>query len=256
MRSYSLLLTALLVAAGSPAGAQTPPPKPEPPRLWDVQVGASFVGTSGNSDTSTAGVDFLMNRRWPVWSLQSTATAVRASDAGRRTAERYLGSVRGERVLTKLIKFSTGERAERDQLSGIDFRSILDAGLGWALVRAPRWTLDATTGMAWNHEQWVVGPNRNAPAGLLQLVSVVPFGMAGNTTERFTFYPDFKEKTAYRSEFEASVQAALNARLALKLAYLLRYSNAPVPGFVKTDNTATASIVLRWRAEALAPGAR
>ena len=37
-------------------------------------------------------------------------------------------------------------------------------------------------------------------------------------------------------------------KIALKIGYLLRYSNDPVPGFKKTDNTTTASVVLRWKA--------
>jgi hypothetical protein len=50
-----------------------------------------------------------------------------------------------------------------------------------------------------------------------------------------------------------TAQAALNSRLALKLGYLWRYSNTPVPGFSSADSTATASVVLRWRAAAAAP---
>jgi len=83
---------------------------------------------------------------------------------------------------------------------------------------------------------------------VLQLLSRIPFGTAGDTTQRFTYYPDFKTSSAYRSEAEVTAQAAMSAHLALKLGYLLRYSNAPVPGFKKTDNTTTASVVLRWKA--------
>jgi putative salt-induced outer membrane protein YdiY len=61
-----------------------------------------------------------------------------------------------------------------------------------------------------------------------------------------------KTSSAYRNEVELTAQAAMNARLALKLAYLFRYSNEPVPGFKKTDNTTTASVVLRWKATTLA----
>jgi putative salt-induced outer membrane protein YdiY len=43
------------------------------------------------------------------------------------------------------------------------------------------------------------------------------------------------------------------AHLALKIGYLLRYSNAPVPGFKKTDSSTTASVVLRWKAATAAP---
>jgi len=86
------------------------------------------------------------------------------------------------------------------------------------------------------------------PIGVLQLLSRIPFGTSGDTSQRVTFYPDFKTSAAYRSEAEITAQAAMSAHLALKIGYLLRYSNAPVPGFKKTDNTTTASVVLRWKA--------
>jgi hypothetical protein len=93
----------------------------------------------------------------------------------------------------------------------------------------------------------------NDPIGVFQLLSRIPFGAAGDTTQRFTYYPDFKTSSAYRSEMEITAQAAMSAHLALKLGYLLRYSNAPVNGFEKTDSTTTASVVLRWKATSAAP---
>jgi putative salt-induced outer membrane protein YdiY len=239
-----LLLSATRAVAQAPAAAPAATP---PPPLWDTQIGASFVGTSGNSDTSSLGADLAANWRGNPWGLASRATAVRATSRGIQTAERYLGSVRAQRTLTRILTFSTGERAERDRLSGIGFRNVLDAGVAWALVRAPRWTLDGTTSLAWNHESRLLGSNVDDPVGVLELVSRIPFGTAGDTTQRFTFYPDFTMSSAYRSEAEVTAQASMNAHLALKLGYLLRYSNDPVPGFEKTDNTATASIVLQWR---------
>src|SRR5579864_4464458 len=137
--------------------AQAPPK--EPPPLWDTQLGASFVGRCGNSRTSTAGADFQLNRRWPLWQIEATASAVNTTDRGTQTAERYLGSFRGKRALTRVVSFTAGERAERDRLAGIDFRSVLDAGLSYALVRDARWTLDGLTSLAWNHERGVLGAN-------------------------------------------------------------------------------------------------
>jgi putative salt-induced outer membrane protein len=233
------------------ATGQTPPK--EPPPLWDTQVGGSFVGTSGNTDTTTVGADFGLHRRWPLWQIESTAVAVRTTDRSVRTAERYLAAFRGQRKLSSILSASAGERAERDRLSGIAFRSILDGGLGIAVVRIPEWTLDAVTGIAWNHEQPVIGPHRNHPVGILQALSRIPLGAAADTTQRITFYPDFKESSAYRSEAEVTAQAAMNSHLALKLGYLLRRSNAPVPGFKKTDTMSTASVVLRWKAASPAP---
>jgi len=251
MTSTRLIVAVLLLAIAHAAAAQTSPK--EPPPLWDVQIGASFVGTSGNSDTASTGADFAAHRRGLVWLIDSTATAVRTNSNDETTAERYLGMLRGQRKLTKIIGVSTGEKLERDRFAGIDLRSILDAGLSWALVRQPRWTLDGVTALAWNHESRTTGPGIDSPVGVFQLLSRIPFGGAGDMSQRFTYYPDFKTSSAYRSEAELTAQAAMAAHLALKIGYLLRYANAPVPGFKKTDNTTTASVVLRWKAATPAP---
>jgi hypothetical protein len=161
--------------------------------------------------------------------------------------------VRGQRKLNEMLGLSTGVRVERDRFAGLDARSILDAGLSWALVHHPEWTLDGVTSIAWLHESRTNGIGVNDPIGVLQLLSRIPFGATGDTTQRFTYYPDFKTTSAYRSEAEITAQAAMTDHLALKIGYLLRYSNDPVPGFKKTDNTTTASIVLRWKASTPAP---
>ena len=247
----TVFIVITLFTSAAVANAQTAPPPPPP--LWDVQIGASFVGTSGNSDTSSAGADFGLHRRWLVWQVESAASAVRTSNQDVRTAERYLGAFRGQRKLTSRIGLSTGIKLERDQFSGMNFRSIPDVGLTWALVNRPVWTLDGLTAVALNHENPTIGPERNNPIGVLQLLSRIPLGASGATTQRVTFYPDFKDTDAHRSEMELAAQAALNSRFALKLGYLVRRSNAPVPGFKKTDTMTTASVVMQWKAATPAP---
>jgi putative salt-induced outer membrane protein YdiY len=225
-----------------------------PPPLWDWQVGASFVGTSGNSDTATIGADYAVHRRWRTWQVESTASAVRTTDHGIRTAERYVGALRGQRKPMWIISLTAGERAESDRLSGLAFRSILDAGLSYALVHRARWTLDGLTSLAWNHERRVEGMIADHPVGVGQLLSKILLSSTADSTLRFTVYPDFSHGPAYRSEAELTLQAAMTQRLALKLGYLWRYSNEPVPTFKKNDNTITASIVVRWKAQTLAAG--
>jgi len=74
MLNRCLLSSALLVFGASSAIAQAPPK--EPPPLWDAQVAASFVGTSGNSDTASTGADFSAHHRGAVWLIDAAATAV------------------------------------------------------------------------------------------------------------------------------------------------------------------------------------
>jgi putative salt-induced outer membrane protein len=235
--------------AGS-AAAQDPK---EPPPLWDASIGASFVGTSGNSDTSTLGADASAHRRWEVWQIEALATAVDTTDNGASTAERFLGSFRVDRKVSTLLSLTAGERLEADRLSGIAFRSISDVGVKWALVREPRWTLDGLTSIALNHQVPVTGDTLNHPVGVLGATSKIKLGASADTTQRFTYYPDFSDSSAYRAEAEITAQAAMNSRLALKVGYLWRRSNEPEPTFLKDDSTATASIVVRWKAATAAP---
>jgi putative salt-induced outer membrane protein YdiY len=253
IRCASILASCLFVVVSvRTAGAQAPADPPPLP-LWDVQVGASFVGTSGNSDTASTGGDFAANRRGKIWKLETTATFVHTSDHGEATAERYIGMLRVKRELTPRIGMTSGIKLEKDRFAGLDLRSILDGGLSWVLVHRTEWTLDGLTSVAWLHESRIGVPDLDDPVGVLQLLSRIPFGKAGDTTQRFTYYPDFKTAAAYRNEAEVTAQAAMTGHLALKFGYLLRFSNEPVPGFKKTDNTTTMSIVLRWKATSDAP---
>jgi putative salt-induced outer membrane protein YdiY len=245
------VLALILLVCATVTNAQVAPK--EPPPLWDAQVGAAFVGTSGNSDTSTIGADFSMHRRWPLWQIESIATAVRSSEHGVTTAERFLGELRGDRVLGPRLKLSVGQRAERDHLDGIDLRSVTDVGLKYAIVHEAAWTLDSLTSLAFDHELTVVHVDRDDPVGVAQLFSKFIFTPSSDTTQRFTFYPDFKDTSAYRAEAELTAQAAMTTRLALKLGYLWRYTHAPITGFKTIDNTATASVVVRWKAATAAP---
>jgi putative salt-induced outer membrane protein len=254
MKALRLLLCfGLLLFYAAVTSAQTAAPPKEPPPLWDVQLGASFVGTSGNSDTTTLGSDFSAHRRWPLWKIEAAATVVRTTDNGTKTAERYLAAFRADRKLTSRIDVSAGERAERDRLAGIDLRSITDVGLKYALVRTPGWTLDGLSSIALNHESPVEGEDLNHPIGVLQALSRLIFSKTSDSTQRITFYPDFEESDAYRTEAELTAQAAMTNRLALKVGYLFRYSNVPAFGFEKSDSTATASVVIRWKAATPAP---
>jgi putative salt-induced outer membrane protein YdiY len=241
---------------GSVASAQpAAPAEPDAPPIWEVQLGASFVGTSGNSDTSSFGANFEAHRRWPAWVLDGVANTVDNHQNGVQTAEQFMAGLRARRAISERISATSGIKLERDPFAGIDVRSTLDGGLAYSVVKRPQWTFDALSSIAWTHEDRVTGETLDEVGAVLGALNKYTFGTTGDTTQRFTFYPNFTTATRYRSEAEVTAQAAMNKRLALKLGFLWRYAHDPVPGFKRSDTTTTASIVVRWRAAvpALAP---
>jgi len=248
-RALVLAVGTVFLFAGR-ALAQAPPPEPVP--LWDVQLGGAFVGTTGNSDTSSFGANFEAHRRWPVWTFDALATAVNTTTDGEQTAAQYIAGMRVKRKLTERIAATSGLRFERDVIAGLDLRSMLDGGLAYALIKQPQWTLDGLTSLAWVHEDRTTGDTKDSAEGVLTLLDKYTFAN-GETTQRFTFYPNFTDSTDYRSEAEIAVQASMNKKLALKFGFLWRYDHLPVPGHERSDTTTTASIVARWRSETPAP---
>jgi len=252
---HACFLAILLTVAAS-AAAQ--PPKPDDGPGSDTQLGASFVGNSGNANTATLGADFSTNYRQPPWRFDAGASATRSSGSDQPNVERYLENARIKRDLTPIVAATAGERLEHDPVAGIDLRSIIDGGLAWKLVRQPSWTVDGVTSVAWSREHAIeslesIAPTTNDAIAVLQLLSKIPFGTAGSTTQRVTWYPDFTRTDAMRLETELTAQAAMNQRIALKVGYLIRYSRTPLPGLKTTDTTATASIVVTWKNPAPAP---
>jgi len=250
MRLYTLPFVVVIVLAAAAGRASAQPPAPEPEPVWEIRLGAAFVGTSGNSETASTGANFEARRQWDVWRLESSASAVSTSQDGEQTAEQYLAAIRAKRRLTRRIFATSGLKLERDRLAGLDFRSMLDGGLAYVLVERPAWKVDGLSTLVWSHEDRINGDVLDEAEAALEVASRYLFGTTGETTQRFSFYPDFSNTEAYRSEAELMAQANMNRRLALKFSFLWRYAHDPVPGFKRSDTTTTASIVVRWRAPA------
>src|SRR5579862_464069 len=172
---HACFLAILLTVAAS-AAAQ--PPKPDDGPGSDTQLGASFVGNSGNANTATLGADFSTNYRQPPWRFDAGASATRSSGSDQPNVERYLENARIKRDLTPIVAATAGERLEHDPVAGIDLRSIIDGGLAWKLVRQPSWTVDGVTSVAWSREHAIeslesIAPTTNDAIAVLQLLSKI-----------------------------------------------------------------------------------
>lgn len=236
------LLCALLVAGvlGSsvPSFAQTPE--------WDLKLGFSYLGTSGNSRTSSTGLSANFERTWGDWKLQALASALRASDDGEKSAERFLAAARGDVTVWKELALTSGIAWERDRFAGIDSRSILDAGLKWTPELDATIAFSALVAATYTREDQI----RAASDGYLGALVKADVGYAITESARATasaaVYPNFETTRAWRAVSGAGLQASLSSRLALKLAYEYRYNNRPPAGFRKTDTATVLSLVAQF----------
>lgn len=234
------LSTALCLGSVSPLLAQDPPPEPVP---WRLELGFSLVATSGNSDTSSAGLDLSYDHRWDGWALDAEGKGLRASEDGEKTAERYRGRLRGKRRLSESVELTLGVRASRDRFAGIDLRTVAEAGVLWTIVDDERWTASASAGLSWNHEDRA-DETRSFAGALTELKAKRALTASSHLSARAAFFPDFEESNNYRAEGSVSLQATVISKLALKVTYEVVYANEPPEGFETTDSSLNVSLVL------------
>jgi putative salt-induced outer membrane protein YdiY len=223
--------------------AQVPPPKPP---AWDLKLGFSYLATTGNADTSSAGVDARFVQEWPGWGLEANAAAVRATRNEKETAEHYNSQVRGRRKLGGGTELTVGLRGERNRFAGIDARTLLDTSLLRPLVQTPEWKVQSLTGISWTREDPLGDrPERENLGGLVQLQATGKLSPTAELAGQTTWFPDLEEPDDYRLHGQVSVQAALNKHLGVRVGYDLKYDNEPVQGFSRMDTSTTASLVVQ-----------
>jgi len=235
-----LLLAALPVLADEGEEAKEP--------SWTGETGLSFVATTGNSETQTLGLDLKFERRPEPWGVVFGGSFIRAEQDKELTAERYGAYVRGKRALSERWELFAGLSGEKDQFAGYDLRGVLDAGATYKALVGPTHELSFDGGLAWTTEDFIEGQGSDndyfgAILGLDYKWSFSDNAYLGQTLD---YFPNFDNSTDWRFVSETSLQGSLTSLLALKLAYLIRYDNEPVPGFDDTDTTATASLVLKF----------
>ncbi len=218
---------------------------PEP--LWTNALGLSYVGTSGNTDTSSLGLDFKSERRPTPWGMAFVATFTRAEDDGEVTAEQYLVGARGSRALNDRWSLFAGLSWAKDTFGGFDSRSIAEAGAEYLLFKNDKHTLSADAGLTWTDEDRIEpNPDVSYMGAVLGLAYEWKISDNASFTQLLAFYPNFEESSDWRLNSDTGLQAAVNSWLAVKLGFGVRYRNKPIDDNEDTDTTSSASVVFTF----------
>ena len=211
-----------------------------------LSLGLAYLATSGNSDSSTFGLDLKLDQQTGPWGLETVASFMRAATDGELTAERYSVGVRGKRQVAERWQVFVGASGLKDEFAGLDSRLMLESGATFLALKNDTHELSFDAGVAWNREKQVTGGTESYMSGIAGARYQWTITETSAFTQRVVFLPSFDDSKDWRLESETALQAALSARTALKLAYQVRRDNRPVPGFKKTDTTTVASLVMTF----------
>lgn len=239
-----LLATLLLTL---PAFAEEAPEAEAPEPLWTGNAALSYVSTTGNTDTSSFGLDFSFVRRPTPWGFEAYGLFNRADDSGNLTAERFLAGLRGTRALNDRWNLFAGLSGEKDEFAGFDLRTLLEVGATYKAVDNGKIFLSFDGGLTYTDE------DRIAPepdASFMGAIAGVHFAwnISDNAklTEDLTYYPNFDDSADWRLDSITALEASLTDLFGLRLSYEYRLRNEPIGDNDDTDTTTKASLVVKF----------
>jgi putative salt-induced outer membrane protein YdiY len=238
-------LGASIVLVTAPVLAQEEEEAKEP--NWKNNVGLSYLSTSGNSETTTMGLDFTFERRPTPWGLEIVGSFNRAEDNEVLTAQRYYLNGRAKRKLSERMNFFAGLSGERDRFAGFDLRTLVESGIEYSALTGPKHLLAFDVGLTYTDEDRIPPEEDTSFAGAVAgLAYEFKINDSTSLTQRLLYYPNFDETADWRIHSDTGLQVSMTSLLAIKLSYELRYRNEPIGDAVATDTTGRVSLVMNF----------
>ena len=228
-------------------GQDPPAPKADaPPPRFEGSAEISLVSTGGNTDTQSLGLGSIVIWRPDPWTTQAQVSFIRAETSGIETARSLVASLRQGRTLTPRIDVFGRVEYLANEFAGIDRRVTFDVGLGYKLIDTARHLARADAGLGYAHESRLIG--EDISAALVNLGGIYRWKL--NETAAIEnaalFSSSLEEGDDWRFRNSFGVSAALSRILSLKVAHELKFVNAPVFGFEKTDRVLSAAVVAKF----------
>lgn len=247
MRNFTVICLLVMSSITMPAFAEDTPEAEAPEPLWTGNAALSYVSTTGNTDTSSFGLDFSFVRRPTPWGFEAYGAFNRAEDTGELTAERYILGVRGTRALNDRWNLFAGLSGEKDEFAGFDLRTMLEAGATYKAVDNGKFFLSFDGGLTYTDEDRIEPePDVSFMGGIAGVHFAWTFSETAKLTEDLVYYPNFDDSADWRLASVTALEASLTDLFGLRLSYEYRLRNEPIGDNDDTDTTTKASLVVKF----------
>lgn len=239
-RLIRLAAAAALLLPVSPAFAQ-----------WTGKGQLGLALSTGNGDSMNLNARAEVKHTVDEWQRRLAISAVYESDDDESTSQMF--EVEGDsRYSFNPRDFWFGSfRYQNDRFSGFRYQATIAGGIGHRFIDTDRTKLTGQFGLGFKATE-----TRDAidPATQLLVLGAKTDSIAAvggldwehKVTDTTTVYNNFAFEAAKQNNFvrnETGVSVAMTSRLALAVAYTVRYNTDPPVGYDKTETLLTANVV-------------
>jgi len=173
--------------------------------------------------------------------------ALNAETAGVTTAENYMTDLKLDYLYTpRLYSFANGGWL-KNRFAGIDEEVYGGVGVGYKILDGPKHFVIGELGVMYVSDKYTDKTTKDYPGGRAFAKYTYAFTEKNKFSQSLEYLNDFDNSLHYKVNSETALISALNDIISLKAAYVLNYSNAPVPATLKKqDTTTTVALVVNY----------
>lgn len=208
---------------------------------WSGKGEGGIVFSRGNADNDNANLRLELARELDRWKHGFAVSALRASNDGDTTAERYGASWQSDFKLTERSFWFGGLRYEQDEFSGFDYQASATTGYGRKLIDTEATKLTGQIGAGYRRLKNALTGETAGDAvarGDLNLERVLTD--TTSLTNRFSVESGSNNTLAIN---ELALQVRMSEAFALSFGVGVRHNTDPPAGLEKTDTLTTVNLV-------------
>lgn len=218
--------TAPTVAASAVQDAAPAEPK------WTGSVSLGMTATDGNSENTSASLDFNAERktekdRWTVKGFWNYAEQQNAAGESEVTQRRLGASVKYDYFLSKRTYLFANAGAEYDFKAGIDLRTFVGGGAGYQFYDTETFKLSGEAGVNMFNEDFRVGGSDEYIAARVAETLAWQIRKDVKFDHSIEAYPSLEDKDDFFGKMDNKLRLNLSEKMFAQAQWVMNYDNTP-----------------------------
>jgi len=232
LKTTTLLAAALLVSTSALAQ--------DDERSYDASVALGYVGTTGNTDTTTFNAEVLLTLRADRWTHNGKFQGLASQENDVARAERYYLEDKSDFSLNAdEYLFVKGSYTD-DRFSGFDYQAAVASGYGRYLIRNDTMTLEAFGGVGYRQNAIIDAGSEGE--GIVSLGENFSWQLGASSALTQSLTSEVGADLTV-TRFEIGLVSNIVERIATKIAFQARNTSEVPAGNKKTDTQTSVSLV-------------
>jgi putative salt-induced outer membrane protein len=248
MKKMMFFIMAIYIGLAVAASVSFAEEKAEEKKALSDEGEVSFVQTSGNTKVSSLAAKNLVKYKFTERLVGSWKVgALRADTNDVKTAESYFTDLKLDYQNTKRLYSFVNAGWQKNRFAGVDGHIYGGAGAGYKFFDGPANFLIGELGVMYVTDKYTDKTKKNYPGGRAFAKYTYAFTEKNKFSQSLEYLDDFNDSQKYFVNSETAVISSLSGNFSLKAAYVVNYTNAPVPATLqKKDTTSTVALVLNY----------